>query len=439
MNQNTETIDQSALSRMEGKAGNPVPGLLLLFSAGEPLAGAIPLDDRIIEIGRGAIPGVELRDGRMSRRHARVGHQNGVWTVEDLASRNPTVVDGVALPSQGQVAGAHLRLVRTGDTLFLLCLDLRPYLGCATEVIDDCVVGAHMKQVCDSIARATTAGILHITGNTGVGKELAARAFHRLGPFRKGPFVAVNCAAIPEGVAERLLFGARKGAFSGATQDVDGYIQAADNGTLFLDEVADLDLGVQAKLLRVIETHEVLALGASRPRKVELQICSATHKDLRQSVTEKSFREDLYFRLARPAVALPRLRDRLEDIPFLIDRELRRINAKLTPHVSLIETCLLRPWPGNVRELLIEIRQAVATSLAEDELIVKGDCLSESAGSGFEPGEAQSVTTRPFPSDETIRQALQSCQNKVATAAKVLGIHRTQLRRWIEKNPCPKA
>src|SRR5205823_14554395 len=119
-------------------------------------------------------------------------------------------------------------------------------------------------------------------------------------------------------VAERLLFGAKKGAFSGATADVEGYVQAADGGTLFLDEIGELDLAVQAKLLRVLEAREVLPLGASRPRPVDLRLCSATHRDLRAAVADGSFRADLFFRVGQPEVALPPLRERPEEIPFLV-------------------------------------------------------------------------------------------------------------------------
>src|SRR5262249_55632284 len=160
-------------------------------------------------------------------------------------------------------------------TLFLLCADLRPFVRARVEVLHDLVVGPRLRRVWDEIA-AQRAN-LHLTGETGAGKELAARHFHRSGPTPDGPFVAVNCATIPAAIAERLLFGARRGAYSGADSDSEGYLQAADGGTLFLDEVAELEAPVQAKLLRVLETREVLPLGATRPKKLDLRVCSATH------------------------------------------------------------------------------------------------------------------------------------------------------------------
>ena len=149
---------------------------------------------------------------------------------------------------------------------------------------------------------------------------------HATAPESNAPFVAVNCAAIPEGLAERLLFGARKGAYSGATADAEGYIQAANRGTLFLDEIAELDPLVQAKLLRVLETREVLPLGASRAKKVDIGICAASHRRLRDEVTAGRFREDLYFRIGRPEVQIPPLRERLDEIPWFVARELRRVD-----------------------------------------------------------------------------------------------------------------
>ena len=147
------------------------------------------------------------------------------------------------------------------------------------------------------------------------------RAFHRFGPNRAGPFVAVNCAAIPEGVAERLLFGTQRGAFSGADRDAPGYIREAHGGTLFLDEVGELEASVQAKLLRVLETREILPLGASRPVKVNVGLCAATHHDLRGAVADGRFREGLFFRLGR-VVALPPRAERLEEVPFFVDVQL---------------------------------------------------------------------------------------------------------------------
>ncbi len=435
MSVRSETIEQSHFSRQRS-ADAEAPGLVLLFSAGEPMMGAMPLQGGALDLGRGGLAGVELRDGCMSRQHARVELAGGIWTVTDHGSRNGSAVDGVRV--SGEVRGADLKVLRTGESLFLLRADIRPFLESPVEVKDDCVIGPHMRAVFDQIRRAAATGVLHINGETGSGKEIAARAFHRFGSNPGGPFVAVNCAAIPEGLAEGLFFGARKGSYSGATGDSEGYLVSADGGTLFLDEVGELDLDVQAKLLRVLETREVMALGAPRARKVDIRICSATHQDLRAAVSARRFREDLYYRLGRPQVGLAPLRDRSEDIPLLVDREIRRVSKKLVAHSSFVEACLLRPWPGNVRELLVETRDAATASLDANETAVRAARLGATAGMPYAGtrGPAPSTDDRAtvWPERETILAALQRCQGKVATAAREVGLHRTQLRRWLEKN-----
>jgi transcriptional regulator with PAS, ATPase and Fis domain len=297
------------------------------------------------------------------------------------------------------------------------------------------------------IQTAVAAGTLHITGETGSGKEIAARAFHEKGAGKNRPFVAVNCATIPEGVAERLLFGAKKGAYSGAATDSVGYVQEADGGTLFLDEIGELDLNVQAKLLRVLETREVMPLGASRPQAVDIRICSATHRDLREALGAGRFREDLFYRIGRPQLTLPPLRDRLEDIPFLLDRQIRSVDASLEAHVSLVEACLLRSWPGNVREILAEARDAALLAARDGATVVSASHLASDAGHSYERGtntrddsgddSRPSGEPRPrsvMPPQETIEAALAKCGGRVATAARELGLHRNQLRRWLEKN-----
>jgi transcriptional regulator with PAS, ATPase and Fis domain len=219
------------------------------------------------------------------------------------------------------------------------------------------------------------------------------QAYHRASR-RAGAVVPVNCAAIPHALAERLLFGVKRGAYSGAEADASGYIQDADGGTLFLDEIAELDLQVQAKLLRVLESRELMPLGASKPRRVDFALCSATNKDLRALVASGAWREDLYFRIARPAVTLPPLRNRPEEIPALVADELAGLSTPATAHVSLIEQCLLRPWPGNVRELLAEIRAAAQAAHAEGNRVTSRH-LPANAGSLF--GAAASGARTPPP------------------------------------------
>jgi transcriptional regulator with GAF, ATPase, and Fis domain len=230
-------------------------------------------------------------------------------------------------------------------------------------------------------------------------------------------------------------------------------VQEADGGTLFLDEVTELDLQVQAKLLRALESREILPLGASRPRRVDFALCTATNKDIRALVAVGAFREDLYFRLASPAVVVPALRDRAEELPWLIAEELARQDPPMTAHVSLVELCLLRPWPGNVRELLSEIR-AAARAARPTGTRVMARHLPELAGSAFgtdaavsrpeAPGAGTSGAGLPathrkhIPDDDPawdrrVLDALRASAGNVAASARALGVHRTQLRRFIER------
>jgi len=431
MVRHSETLDQQATLADTSQSGQAQPGLVLIFSAGEPLAQVIPFGDGPLKIGRETLSG--LRDPLLSRRHASIALDGRRFSIRDLDSRNGTAVDGAMLTSE--LCTGQDCVVRTGGTIFLLRSDIRPYMaGVRIMEGDGMVMGPSLQEAWQVITRAARFGhSLHVHGESGVGKELAAQAFHRLGPNAAGPFVAVNCAAIPEGVAERLLFGTRKGAYSGASLDAEGYLQAAHGGTLFLDEVAELDLQVQSKLLRVLETREVLPLGATKPRALDLRLCSATHKNLRAEVAKGRLREDLYFRIGRPQIDLPPLRKRREEVSWLVGREVKNIDRRLIPHVSLVETCLLRQWPGNVRELISEVRTAAQAALFLQSPEVRDQHLSPSAGWAF----AEETRTAEPPSDlerQVVEKALHEAAGNVSQAARALGMHRTQLRRLLDRH-----
>jgi transcriptional regulator with PAS, ATPase and Fis domain len=431
-----KTIEESAL--LSDALDEACPGLVVIFSDGRPKCLPIRLDRKPIEIGRVAGEGVfVVEDDRVSRRHTRVALRGDSVRVTDLDSRNGTFVDGKRVRDETFVKLP--RLLRVGKTLFRFTTDIRPFFRATVEVTAEGIVGPTLRASRDWINRAAAAGdTLLLTGPSGSGKELAARAYHASGRFATGPFIAVNCAAIPQGLAERLLFGAKKGAYSGATSDSEGYVQAADHGTLFLDEVAELDLGVQPKLLRVLEMREVLALGAAHPKKVDLQICAATLKDLRAEVGAGRFREDLYYRIGRPEVRLPSVVDRLEELPALAASELVGADARLVPSSGFLEACALRAWPGNVRELLREVRQAARAALDAGRTVVESKDLSPTAGQEISP-EVRAAS-QPELSREAIEAGLKREQGNVTRAARSLGMHRNQLRRWLTRhNVDPKS
>jgi DNA-binding NtrC family response regulator len=454
------TLPPSAAGRHEDHGdGTAVAGVIVVFSGGAPGARVIPLAAGPVELGRGDGATSKLDDGRVSRRHAQVAFEGGRCMVTDLGSQNGTSVDGQ--PAAPRTPVQAQRVIRVGDSLLVPCADVRPFEHAGVHVIDGFVRGPAMQALLQEAARAAHSGTtLHIRGESGTGKEGVARAFHLAGPRAGKPLVPVNCAAIPHAIAERLLFGAKRGAYSGAVTDAPGYVEEAEGGTLFLDEIAELELQVQAKLLRVLENQEVLPLGAARPRKLDFAFCSATNKDLRALVASGALRDDLYFRIGRPAVTLPALRNRPEEIPALIAQQLAALSPAPVAHVSLVEQCLLRPWPGNVRELITELRAAVHAALADGNR-VEARHLAPTAGSVFgsampdarptpppspgppapppspEPPSLDGAKKRAPRDDEEWRQrieaALRANAGNVAGTARALGLHRTQLRRMLER------
>jgi transcriptional regulator with PAS, ATPase and Fis domain len=408
------------------------PGLLLVFVGASPRMEAFPVAGGGVELGR--TPGSALEHPSISRRHARIARTPAGWSIEDFGSSNGTFVDGVRVA--GRVEGVAPRVLRVGSAVFLFRSDVSRFAA-GLSVNDGVVVGPTLAAVLARVERlAQTGGLLHVTGESGSGKEIVARAFHRAGPRANGPFVAVNCAAIPPALAERLLFGARRGAFSGADADADGYVQAADGGVLFLDEIGDLDASVQAKLLRVIEAKEVLPLGAVRPQTVAMSLCTATMRSLSDDVRAGRFREDLYFRIGRPAVAVPPLRERACEIPALVVLELARLPRAVAPSASFIEACALRAWPGNVRELLQHVREAASAVLGSDRPVVRAEHLPAEELLPHPPGPARSAVHAAAGTPEhraLVEEALAAESFNVSAAARRLGVHRTHLRRWIAR------
>jgi|GEM_PF-557103 len=445
-----------------------VPGIVLIWAGDRPTCVPLSFPQSGILIGRDTEQEPFKSDDRLSREHCRVSLEGDKFVVTDLRSTNGTYVNGVRIEGR-QSLGEH-GLLRAGRSLAFCTQDVRPYRSGVTIREDQVVVGGGLRAAWAEIQMVGRSGnTLCLHGESGSGKELAARAFHEC-ETSSGPFVGVNCAAIPEGVAERLLFGARRGAYSGAAVDVQGYVQAADRGTLFLDEVADLDLRVQAKILRVLETQEVLALGATRPERVQLRVCVAAHADLRELVASGRFREDLYYRVGRPVVRIPPLRERLDELPYILQSQIGRIDPKLVASVRLVEACALRPWPGNVRELIGEARRAAQRALHANRPSVEPADLAQDAGlrlpsshpptpareatpereswqpprESSAPPRASSSPPRPSaeeppeegrrqPSDDEIERVLNEHAGVVARAARVLGMHRNQLRRWLAK------
>ncbi|MBK9002142.1 MAG: sigma-54-dependent Fis family transcriptional regulator [Myxococcales bacterium] len=276
-----------------------------------------------------------------------------------------------------------------------------------------------------------------ITGESGSGKELVARAIHRRSSRRGGPFVPVNCGAIPENLLESELFGHKKGAFTDAIADRRGLFEEADGGTLFLDEIGELPLGLQVKLLRVLEDEKIRRLGEARDIKVNVRIITATHRDLNAETKAGRFREDLYYRLNVLPIHVPPLRERREDIPLLIEHFITRNNARLGTNIRGMDSEARRllyeyAWPGNVRELENTIERAMV--LAEGDQLVAAD-LPERVREARDPvqmqlasGELSVKKTMRVIEELLIRRALQKTKGNRTRAAEVLEIsHRALL------------
>jgi two-component system response regulator PilR (NtrC family) len=298
---------------------------------------------------------------------------------------------------------------------------------------------AHMqatRQMIDRLAR--TQAPIHVTGESGSGKELAARLIHLKGSRREGPFVAVNCGAIPENLMESEFFGYRKGAFTGAATDRDGFFQAANGGTLFLDEVADLPLQMQVKLLRAIQEKKVRKVGSTSEEQVDVRIISATHRNLGEEVKSGAFRQDLYYRLNVIELRMPSLREMREDVPFLAAAILKRqAGAKEPPQLTpaALQELQTYDFPGNVRELENVLERAVALTTGVE---INREDLQ------LAPTEADKMITPDvsglplqerldFVEKKAILDALAQTHYNRTAAAKLLGITFRALRYRMER------
>jgi DNA-binding NtrC family response regulator len=279
---------------------------------------------------------------------------------------------------------------------------------------------------------APTDATVIIEGETGTGKELIARMVHRFSSRVQQPFVPVDCSAIPAALLESELFGALKGAFTGADRDRVGVFEAANKGTVFLDEIGDIDPAFQVKLLRFLQEREIRPVGASREKKVDVRVVAATNRDLQKMVEEGKFREDLWFRLNVVRLMLPPLRERRNDVPLLAHYFVNKYNARYNRDVKLTESGLKAlkdfTWPGNVRQLqhLIERLIILAPQGRIDAEAV------QDAISAMEPGAATAETLAETEADQ-IRRVLAATGGNKSRAAAILGIERKTLYRKLER------
>jgi DNA-binding NtrC family response regulator len=422
----------------------PSVALVWLFpmAAGEPVR--LRGEGREVTIGRDETCDVHLTGNDVSRRHAvlrRLPDGTGA-TIADLGSRNGVRVNG-RLVTEAPIGPGDV--VRVGGWVGFVTATPGPF----GEIAPGLWGGAALRTALDPLRQAAASDLpIVLEGETGCGKEVVTRALHRWSG-RTGPLVAVNCAALPEGLAEGELFGYRRGAFTGADRASPGYFRGAEGGTLLLDEVSDLPLVLQAKLLRVLEERAVQPLGETRPVPIDVRIVVAGQQPLLEVMRAGRFRADLLARLDGLTVRLPPLRTRREDVLPIFSRLLEAHGQGRPPaiDVDLAERLCLHDWPFNVRELVLLARRLLTLHGAEGTLhaghlprrIVEGalDVVPPSpAGKGSDPAlPAPAAPARPISEPVELPAlvvALRASGGNVARAAAILGISRQRAYRLME-------
>ncbi len=412
-------------------------------------------------VGRAAGSDFRVNDPTVSSFHLELiaAEDRGGVQLVDLSSRNGTVYAGARIERAVVPSGATLEV---GSSIVRVELDA----AFATEVADLPAFGelrgrnVAMRELFSTLARlARTELSILIEGQTGTGKELAARAVHDASNYAQGPFVVLDCTAIPSTLAESVLFGHERGAFTGASERRVGVFEAAEGGTIFLDEVGELPLELQPKLLRVLERREVVRVGSTTPRPVQVRVISATWRDLRTMINQGKFREDLYYRLAQARVTLPPMRERVEDIPLLVYHFLQRLppgqGARAISPEALSEL-QRREYAGNVRELKSTVERAAM--MAEGAVITGADLAFERMLSGERARAPSPVSAPPVPAapqavngpltpfkeakrtlidefeKDYLQRLLQRTGNNLSRAAALAGIERHYLRDLFRKH-----
>jgi len=317
---------------------------------------------------------------------------------------------------------------------------LREALGKRYEHPNIVARSKKMQEVLATVERvAPTNATVLLGGESGVGKDLIGRAIHEKSRRASGPFVKINSTAIPETLLESELFGYEKGAFTGANASKRGKFEMADKGTLFLDEIGDVPPAVQVKLLRVLQEREFERLGSTRTLKVDVRLIAATNRDLREALEQRTFREDLYYRLNVVPIDIPPLREHKEDIPDLVKLFLSRFAAESGKQITSVSPEAMQAlmghyWPGNVRELqnVIERACALATGSVLEPADIRLDAHRAKPANSSEPVLPEGMTLEQW-EDEIIREALRKADGNKSQAARMLGLSRNALRYRLSK------
>ncbi|WP_437747506.1 sigma 54-interacting transcriptional regulator [Sorangium sp. So ce302] len=444
----------------------------LIVRAGDGAARVIDLTDGdVVAVGRAPESTVCVDDARVSRNHARVARRGQTVALVDLGSRNGTSVNGaVVRGAERALAGGDV--IRIGPAEIVVAIAAPAPVeaappGAAPEALEGPPSGAgagfvvadeamvKVFQVVQRLARAQTTVL--VLGETGSGKEVVSEQLHRASPRAGGPFVRLSCAALPEALLESELFGHEKAAFTGADRRKIGYFEAAQGGTLLLDEIGELPLAMQAKLLRVLESRRVARIGGTQEIELDVRVVCATHRDLQAEVAAGRFRQDLYYRISTFVLRVPPLRERRAEIALLAHRFAQQVAGRMGERAprfapAAMQALEAHAWPGNLRELRNAVEHAVV--LAEGGVIevehlpasvaegAEGAAPPASAGAGAPPAS----TGAPPPSADgtmparlaelekrSIEDALAAEGNNQTRAAKRLGISRRALLYKLDK------
>ncbi|MFH0799541.1 MAG: sigma 54-interacting transcriptional regulator [Pseudomonadota bacterium] len=389
-----------------------------IFSSGE------------VTIGQNASSGIFVSDPYVSRRHCRIESIGSAARLVDLGSTNGTYVNGVRIGETLLGPAGNFCIGRT-TVLFRIIESSEKLAESKSEKLGSMIGPSKaMRGVFALIERVgPTGATVCITGESGTGKELAARELHDGSPRRRGPFVAVNCGAVPASIIESQLFGHERGAFTGAVERMAGLIEQARGGTLFLDEIGEMPLDMQTRLLRVLETKTLRRVGGQDEIPVDVRLVCATNRDLKRLVEEGRFREDLFFRIFVVPLHLPPLRERPEDIGALIAHLIPQLSAQGKHPVftdGAIEKLSAHTWPGNVRELKNTLERTLLLSegnvIDADELKIE-KVKTSATESGHLKDRERGV----------IAAAISECNGNLSNACRRLGIARTTLQKKIKK------
>lgn len=435
-----ETLDDKA-TRSGSRGGlalpsvppAPVPQLVLAFGPDVSRVGERLVLHGEVVVGRdenlALFPGGALLDDRLSRLHARIASRKNSWYVEDLDSRNGTFLNAERLHCRTRLTPGDL--IRVGGHLLVFVVEkLPPPAAGASDLRGVSLAIAEARQTITT--HAPTARAVLVTGETGTGKELVAAALHTASK-RTGRLVPVDCPAIPEKLVESELFGYEKGAFSDARQSKRGLFEAADRGTIFLDEVGELPLEAQAKLLRTLEARRIRRVGGRDATGIDALVVAATNRVLSQEVRNKRFRQDLLARLASLVITIPPLRDRKEDIPTLFLHFLKFFGlSTVTVDSATMETLTLNPWPFNARDLRSIAELCAPQKGSKSSYIELTSAIIQRLYFCRTLADAPPSTTTP-PTKEELQDLLDKHDGNIAAVARELGKGREQVYRWLRR------